>query len=612
MQCPQCHAAVPAGSIFCPNCGSRLIQNTPNQYDSRFAPSSWPPQPQPAPQTHSMPPQPAPSQPTPRTHQRERGAAVAVKPLVIVLIIALVIAIPTTIYLLTSRHIFSNTSTTATNTSNNVFEPVEVTMPTDCLTNYWYYPYFNEDGSKLNTICANVESSGFLFVQDTTTNAIVDTIELNNTFTQDSLVYRLNSERILFLTAEPDADLNDDEEDTYYLTIIDINSNSVQNIYLGEGTWAYIYTNSFTNNHVYIKIHQTTQLDASGEGTSVILRVNLNTMQVEDKLSDSYSILGEPNGGSGVLLLTDEALDDYLHRTATLTLADWDDPMNESLWQTLNSELTFFGINLLSDGESIITRISTANSAENSYNSSETDTTDQLIIRQYDADTGTEMTSFTIPGFSSDNMIELYNADQSMLVVYEVGQSPNTFAVIDLDSMELISCYELDSDVLVGISPTNKSLYVVNDDSMNNDSTIQVVDLETGTITVRMNIPIADNAEDVSVGSIVISPDASFGYFTVNIDDQRKMYRFETDEQITIIDTISQWVAQNLTTTHLIIGGVTLAVVVAGGITAVIVIRRRKKATAASRNNIPAGSGNIPPTNGGFSSGNIHRGNNGL
>lgn len=594
MQCPQCHAAVPAGSIFCPNCGSRLIQNTPNQYDSRFAPSSWPPQPQPAPQTHSMPPQPAPSQPTPRTHQRERGAAVAVKPLVIVLIIALVIAIPTTIYLLTSRHIFSNTSTTATNTSNNVFEPVEVTIFTDYLTDNENIIYFNSDGSELNILYDDNGYDISILALDTATHTIVNTSELSK-YTSDFHIYhRAETNQTLVLVTEPDADL-DTVETSYYLTVIDPDSWTTQRIYLGEGAWVNIITDYLINDRVYLNLHQTDQFDAFGEGTNVILRADLNTMLVETlgELPESTDILGESKSSTGVLLETDITRDDSLHYTATLIQADWDNPFDENLWQVLNNELTFDFSDLSPDGESIISRTSNANS-------SGTDTASQLTIRQYNADTGEETGSLVIPGFANDDLSQIYNADSSILFIGERYESPNTFAIIDLDSMELINCYELNSDLLGtrAISPTYSSLYVPD-----GNSSIQIVDLETGTITASMDIPNAGNAD---VGNIVISPDATFGYFTVFDDKQWRLYRFETDEQINIIDTISQWVAQNLTTTHLIIGGVTLAVVVAGGITAVIVIRRRKKATAVPRNNIPAGSGNLPPTNGGFYSGNIH------
>lgn len=643
MQCPNCSATTTLDSNFCPACGCSLQQNTAasnpatehvnsktdasgrdygfvsqniEQYNSYcnhpYSPTGTPinspgashrngnaydynQRDTPAYSLHQIPNQQTSSQSTQfyassvqsGNNHSAQAKTTPIKPLIITLIIALVIAILITAYFLITRQIPFN-STSKTTTSSNAFEPVEVDLPAE-ITSYFSTPdiQFSNDGTKCYIYGEGIDQPGLFLILDTATNTITDTIELE-TIPLDA-VQSSDSSRIAIVAAERDINIEDEIEDDYYLTFIDVDSKTTKNVYLGQGVDAYYEDVPFIDDQPYFSIQYQIPSEDFYDLSFWLFRADLNTMTIQS-IGDcsQFTLIGDAVDGSGVLLLTNSEYT-YSDDIAALTVADYDDPTNENLWQTLIDNVDDGTISLSKDGKSLLIQHVEYESDERPKSDTET----YVIVSKYDIESG-DRSSFVTLNTSTLLLSNFLSADTTTLIIYERDHAPNTFYIINLNSMKLINTYEIDSYQgisLSALSPTNRLMYV-----RESTAGIEVFDLETGTVVDAMNIASISDPDDISVRGVRVSPDASFGYINVMDNNVYRLFRFETNEKISAIDAASQWAKRNVTPAHLVIGGIVLAAAAGGGVIA-IVAHRRKKAAAAARN------GNVPNRNDDFPNG---------
>lgn len=482
-------------------------------------------------------------------------------------------------------------------TTNSTFQPIETILPS---TNCKGRLFFNSDGSEIYIFDYRSGGPATLLVVNTTSNTVIDTIELNMVV-QQIVEQSSNSTIITAITTELGVDVEENDTTRYYLTFIDTESRTTQDVYIGEASEIRYDGVTISNDSIFLYLYQQDPQSSDDYieylDTKLLFRVDMNAQKVEPlgTLSTTEAVIGDTENGSGILLLKDIQRHTDIsgnERTGSLIVADYDDPTNENLWRTIKENFVFSYLTWSEVDRSLFSY-----TLEESDSDNESDNLDEngrkqftQVVRQYDTDSGDIVATLTLPVLVSIYQDFVFSDDSSMLIISDTFADPSTVTIIDLDSMEYIGSYEF-YDVFspLTISPTNRLLYM-----QGHDSCLSVIDLETGSNIATMDVVLHNSAGYISTAAI--APDASFGYFTAVDDTDVRLFRFETNEKISAIDAASQWAKRNVTPAHLVIGGIVLAAAAGGGVIA-IVAHRRKKAAAAARN------GNVPNRNDDFPNG---------
>lgn len=460
--------------------------------------------------------------------------------------------------------------------------------------------FFNNDGSELYLFDYQSEQNTALVIVDTTANTVSNTMELNMVV-QRIVAQSPDSTTIAAITIEPGVDINDVESANYYLTFIDTESRTSENIYMGEGIG--IYSEDFvTNNdetYLYLflpRLESNADNDES-DAEELLFRADLKSKTLESLgvLTVGDTFIGETSDGTGLLLVENNRMRStgfFDERIGTLTLANYDDPTNQNLWRTLTDSLRYTYPVMSGDGQSLyMYDLEVETPADQTDESGYT--LYPQIVRQYDTDSGEVIATLTLPDLANGQQDYLNSDDGSILVISDTYKDPSTVTVINLNDMEIVDNYEIScSKDLFAISPTNRLLY-----TEGHDTCLEVINIETGSIVAIMNPAPLGTLAHVYARTVAIAPDASFGYFNGvdNFSDNEvRLFRFETDERITALEAASQWVERNLNPTYLAVGGVVLVVAVAGGVIAAVAHRRKKAASPAKNGNLPSGNGGLP------------------